>query len=145
MSHSVNRSALVNFSAQQMFDLVNDIEAYPEYMDGCTSAKIIRREDDWLEARLELSKAGVTQAFVTRNHLLAPQRMTMQLVDGPFNSLEGSWQFTPLTAEACKVSFSLEFELQNKWLGMAVAKLFETVASSQVDALCERAKQIYSA
>jgi len=143
MSHSVKRSALVTFSAQQMFDLVNDIEAYPQYMDGCTNAVILKRDGDWLEARLELSKAGVTQSFVTRNHLQAPERMTMALVDGPFKRLEGCWQFTPLSVDACKVSFELEFELQNKLLGMAVGKLFESVASKQVDALCERAKQIY--
>lgn len=145
MSYLVNRSALVTFSAQQMFDLVNDIEAYPQYMDGCTSATILRRGDDWLEARLELSKAGLTQGFVTRNQLQAPERMTMVLVDGPFKRLQGCWNFTPLAPDACKVSFELEFELQNKILGMAVGKLFETVAGRQVDALCERAKQVYSA
>lgn len=143
MSHSVKRSALVTFSARQMFDLVNDIEAYPQYMDGCIGATILSRGDDWLEARLELSKAGVTQAFVTRNQLQAPERMTMQLVDGPFKRFQGCWSFTPLAPDACKVSFELEFELQNKLLGMAVGKLFEAVASRQVDALCARAKQVY--
>ena len=143
MAHSIQRSALVTFSARQMFDLVNDIEAYPQYMDGCKSAKILKREGDWLEARLELSKAGVTQSFVTRNHLQAPERMSIALVDGPFKRLQGSWHFTPLGENACKVSFELEFELQNKILGMAVGRLFELVAGKQVDALCERARQIY--
>ena len=143
MAHSVNRSALVNYSAQQMFDLVNDIEAYPQYMDGCVGAKILKREGDWLEARLELSKAGVSQSFVTRNQLQAPESMSMTLVDGPFKYLKGCWRFTALNETACKVSFDLEFELQSKLLGMAVGKLFESVASKQVDALCERAKQIY--
>jgi ribosome-associated toxin RatA of RatAB toxin-antitoxin module len=143
VAHSVNRSALVNYSAQQMFDLVNDIEAYPQYMDGCVGAKILKREGDWLEARLELSKAGVSQSFVTRNQLLAPESMSMILVDGPFKYLKGCWRFTALNETACKVSFDLEFELQSKLLGMAVGKLFESVASKQVDALCERAKQIY--
>lgn len=143
MAHSVKRSALVTFSAQQMFDLVNDIEAYPQYMDGCTAATILRRGPDWLEARLELSKSGVSHAFVTRNQLQAPERMTMQLVDGPFKYFLGCWSFTPLAPNACKVNFDLEFELQNKILGLAVGKLFETVASKQVDALCLRAKQVY--
>jgi len=143
VAHSVNRSALVNYSAQQMFDLVNDIEAYPHYMDGCVSAKVLKREGDWLEARLELSKAGVSQSFVTRNQLQAPESMSMTLVDGPFKYLKGCWRFTALNETACKVSFDLEFELQSKLLGMAVGKLFESVASKQVDALCERAKQVY--
>lgn len=143
MATKIERSALVHYSAQQMYDLINDIEAYPQYMDGCTGAKVLARGEDWLEARLELGKAGVTQSFVTRNQLQAPHKMTMSLVDGPFNFLRGIWQFTPLSEQACKVNFSLEFEMKNRLLGMAVGKLFESVGSKQVDALCARAKQIY--
>lgn len=143
MAHRVERSALVNYSAQQMFELINDIEAYPQFMDGCAGAKILARGDDWLEARLELSKAGVSQSFVTRNQLQPPHSMTMNLVDGPFKYLRGIWQFTPLGEQACKVTFELEFELQNRLLGMAVGKLFEGVSNKQVDALCLRAKQVY--
>lgn len=140
----VERSALINYSAQQMFDLVNDIEAYPQYMDGCVGAQVLQRETDWLEARLDLSKGGVRQSFVTRNQLKPPRVMTMSLVDGPFSRLDGRWQFTPLNDQACKVSFTLDFELQNRLLGMAVGKLFEGMVNKQVDALCQRAKQIYA-
>lgn len=133
----------MNYSAAQMFDLINDIEAYPQFMDGCVGAKILARGDDWLEARLELSKAGVSQSFVTRNQLQPPHSMSMNLVDGPFTYLRGVWRFTPLGEQACKVSFELEFELQNRLLGMAVGKLFEGVSSKQVDALCARAKRVY--
>ncbi len=143
MAHKVERSALVQYSASQMFELVNDIEAYPRFMDGCTGAKILARGGDWLEARLELSKAGVSQSFVTRNQLQPPHSMSMNLVDGPFKYLRGVWRFTPLGEQACKVSFELEFELQNRLLGMAVGKLFESVSNKQVDALCARAKQVY--
>ncbi len=143
MAHKVERSALVHYSAQQMFDLINDIEAYPQYMDGCVGAAILARGDDWLEARLDLSKAGVSQSFVTRNHLQPPLVMTLNLVDGPFKFLRGAWRFTPLGETACKLSFELEFELQNRLLGLAVGKLFETVSTKQVDALCARAKQVY--
>jgi ribosome-associated toxin RatA of RatAB toxin-antitoxin module len=143
LASKIERSALVNYSAQQMFDLVNDIEAYPHYMDGCTGARVLARGDDWVEARLELNKAGVSQSFVTRNQLQPPHTMVMNLVDGPFNYLRGVWQFTPLGDAACKVSFQLEFEMKNRLLGMAVGKLFESVGSKQVDALCARARQVY--
>ncbi|OZY87762.1 ubiquinone-binding protein [Cellvibrio mixtus] len=143
MAHKVERSALVNYSAQQMFDLINDIEAYPQFMDGCTGARILARGDDWVEARLELSKAGVSQSFVTRNQLQPPLSMTLNLVDGPFKYLRGEWRFSPLGDNACKVSFTLEFELQNRLLGLAVGKLFEAVSNRQVDALCARAKALY--
>ena len=143
MAHRVERSALVNYSVSQMFDLINDIEAYPQFMDGCVGAKILARGDDWLEARLELSKAGVSQSFVTRNQLQPPHSMSMNLVDGPFKYLRGVWRFTPLGEQACKVTFELEFEMQNRLLGMAVGKLFESVSNKQMDALCARAKQVY--
>lgn len=149
MTHRIDRSALVNFSASQMFALVNDIEAYPQFMDGCEQATVLARGEagdggyDWLEARLVLSKGGVRQSFVTRNQLQPPTAMIMQLVDGPFKQLAGSWRFTPLAENACKVSFELSFELQNRLLGMAVGKLFESVASKQVDALCARAQKVY--
>lgn len=143
MASKIEKSALVNYSAQQMYDLVNDIESYPRFMEGCTGAQILARGDDWLEARLDLTKAGVTQSFITRNRLEPPHKMSLELVDGPFNYLRGVWQFTPLGEAACKVSFQLEFEMKNRLLGMAVAKLFEAVGSKQVDALCARARQLY--
>ncbi len=140
---SLERSALVHYSAQQMFDLVNDIEAYPLYMDGCSEARILRREADWLEARLTLGKGGVTQGFVTRNKLEPPVRMTMELVDGPFSRFQGQWSFTPLREDACRVSFRLDFEFKNRLLGLAAGKLFENLANRQVDTLCARARQVY--
>jgi ribosome-associated toxin RatA of RatAB toxin-antitoxin module len=139
----VERTALVNYSAQQMFDLVNDIEAYPDYMDGCVGAQILQRENDWLEARLDLAKGGIRQSFTTRNQLLPPHTMTLSLREGPFAYLEGKWQFTALNEQACKVSFALDFELQNPLLGMVLSKLFESMVNKQVEALCARAKTIY--
>jgi len=143
LSHSVQRSALVPYSAQQMFELVNDIEAYPQFMNDCVGARVLRRGDGWLEARLELQKAGISQSFVTRNQLEPPSRMTMSLVEGPFSHLEGCWSFADLDGDGCQVQLELEFEMQNRWLSMAAGKFFEAAASQQVDALCRRARQVY--
>lgn len=143
MKQRVERSALVEYSAEQMFDLVNDIEAYPEYMDDCVGAQVLQRGPDWLEARLELQKAGLTQSFVTRNQLNPPHSMTMSLVEGPFSHLEGRWSFTPIEGAGCRVSFELEFAMQSRLLAMAVGKFFESAASKQVDALCRRAESVY--
>ena len=126
-----------------MFALVNDIEAYPQYMDGCYEASVLARGENWLEARLTLGMAGQKQSFVTRNQLFPPHRMTMGLVDGPFKTFNGDWRFTALGDQGCKVSLSLDFSLSNPLLGMMVNKMFEKIASAQVDALCLRARQIY--
>jgi len=143
LKQRLERSALVQYSAEQMFELVNDIEAYPEFMDDCVGAQVLGRGSDWLEARLELQKAGLTQSFVTRNQLNPPTSMTMSLVEGPFSHLEGCWSFTPIEGAGCKVSFELEFAMQNRLLAMAIGKFFESAASKQVSALCRRAEVVY--
>jgi len=139
----IERSALVAFSAQQMFDLVNDIAAYPQYMEGCVGSEVLEREDDEVVARLDLSKFGVSQSFVTRNQLNPPLQMTMVLEEGPFKRLVGCWDFKALADDACKVSFELEFELSSKLLGRAAGKLLGSVANDLVDGLCRRAGQVY--
>ena len=93
---TVNRSALVRHSARAMFDLVNDFERYPEFLSGCSNAELLERDEDHLKGRLTLSKAGMQQSFVTRNDLYAPERIELNLVDGPFKRLQGTWLFTPL-------------------------------------------------
>lgn len=141
--HRVERSALVPFAQQQMFELVNDVERYPEFMKGVVGASILQRGDGWLEARLELAKAGFKHAFVTHNTLDKPERIRLELVEGPFKRLEGEWGFRALSDSACKVTFWLEFEFKNRLLAMAAAKLFEHIASEQVDEIVQRARKIY--
>lgn len=143
MAKRIERSALVNFSAEQMFKLVNDFESYPQYMSGCVAAEPIDRGEDWLEARLTLEKAGIRQSFITHNTLNPPHSMALRLVEGPFKRMDGEWTFTPLGDDACKVNFWLEFEFSNRIVGFAAGKLFEQVATEQVNALCRRAKQVY--
>ena len=133
------KTALLPYPAEQLFDLVNDIAAYPQYMDGCVGATIMHAEADIIEARLKLSRAGITQSFATRNRLLRPQTIDMALLEGPFTSLSGRWHFNALAPEACKVSLDLQFELDGKLANLAAGKLFEGVASNLVDSLCRRA------
>lgn len=139
----IAKSALLPYSAEQLFDLVNDIESYPRYMDGCIGTSILSAEGDIIEARLQLSRAGITQSFATRNRLLRPQSIVMELLEGPFKSLAGRWQFDALAPEACKVSLDLQFELDGKLASLAAGKMFEGVASSLVDSLCRRAHAMH--
>jgi ribosome-associated toxin RatA of RatAB toxin-antitoxin module len=139
----VTASALVPFSAQQMFDLVNDIESYPQFMPGCAGATLLKKGDGWLEAELQLSQSGFQQAFITRNQLRYPESIEMRLVDGPFSRLEGFWRFTSL-GQGCKVDFELGFEMKNRLLQMTLSGRFAAVSQQQVDAICKRAKAIYS-
>jgi len=142
MAH-VSRSALIGYSAQQMFDLVNDIEQYPQFMQGCRSSRVISKSDKELVGELSLAKAGVTQTFVTRNSLIAPSRIEMRLEEGNFSKFSAVWQFEALTEAACKVSFEMEFEFKYGLVDLAVGKLLSGSANNLVDALVDRAKLVY--
>lgn len=139
----IARSALLPYARENIFALISDIEAYPQYMDGCTAARILLAENGFVEARLELSKAGIKQSFTTRNQIIEHQTILMELVEGPLQSLSGRWLFDALGADACKVSLDLHFEMDGKLAGLAAGKLFETVAGSLVDSLCKRAHSLY--
>nr|WP_279537174.1 type II toxin-antitoxin system RatA family toxin [Aestuariicella hydrocarbonica] len=134
---------MVAYSDQKMFELVNDIETYPHYMDGCVGAKVLERSSVEVTARLDLKKMGVSYSFTTRNLLDAPHTMDMNLVEGPFKRLKGVWTFRALAEDACKVSLDLEFEFNNSLMAKTAGKLFESVANELVDGLCRRAKQVY--
>ena len=136
----VNKSALVPYSAQTMFDLVNDVIAYPEFIPGCVATRINSVDDTHMQASLDISKAGIKHTF-TNNTLVAPSRIEMSLADGPFKSLSGGWVFTELDEHACKIELNLEFEFTSRIIEMAFGKIFHSLASSMVDAFIQRAKQ----
>tara|TARA_R110002110_G_scaffold415748_1_gene654866 strand:+ start:109939 stop:110370 length:432 start_codon:yes stop_codon:yes gene_type:complete len=139
----INRSALLPYKARQLFDLVNDIEAYPRFMDGCVGAAILQRGEDWMEARLDLAKGGISQSFSTRNEMIDAQQITLELLDGPFEYFHGRWDFRDLGDAACKISLNLEFTVNSRVLGAAAARLFDKVTNNLVDAVERRARQMY--
>lgn len=139
----VNRSALVLHTAEQMFDLVNDVRTYPQFLPWCASTEVISEREDELVATLNLSKGGLKYSFTTRNRLQRPGRMEIALVEGPFSALCGIWVFTPLSDEACKVELTMDFEFKGKLTGMAMSKVFSSVATTMVDAFVSRADQVY--
>jgi len=140
---TIERSALVQYSAEQMFALVNDIEQYPEFMQGCINAEVLDRTETQLTGRLTLGKAGLKYSFSTQNQLEPPNAMYMTLLDGPFRHFDATWRFTPLSEHACKVSLDMKFDLAGGMLGAAMGKLFQHSANNLVDALVERARKVY--
>jgi ribosome-associated toxin RatA of RatAB toxin-antitoxin module len=140
---SITRSALVMHSAEQMYALVNDVESYPKFLPGCSATELISKNDEELVASLTISKVGVNQTFTTLNKLHYPERMELSLVDGPFSRFVGIWHFQRLSDEACKVSFDMDFEVNNKIAGIALGAVFKQMATTMVDSFVQRAKQVY--
>ncbi len=139
----VSRTALVPFSAKQMFELVNDVASYPSFLPGCSGSRIIENTDSNMVASVNVSKAGISKTFTTANQLEYGRKILMQLVDGPFKHLYGGWEFTPLDEAACKVELKLEFEFSSKLVEMAFGKAFKELTSNMVNAFTQRAKQVY--
>ncbi|MEI9598418.1 type II toxin-antitoxin system RatA family toxin [Moellerella wisconsensis] len=139
----ISRSALVPYSAEQMYQLVNDVVSYPEFLPGCVGSQVISQSAEEMTAAVEVSKAGISKTFVTRNLLEDSQRIRMQLVEGPFKKLTGGWIFTPLSSEACKIEFSLDFEFTNKLIELAFGKIFKDLAGNMVQAFTQRAREVY--
>jgi ribosome-associated toxin RatA of RatAB toxin-antitoxin module len=144
MLTEIHRSALLLYPAPLMLALVNDIESYPAYMDGCVGAEVLSRTEDCIEARLHLARAGIRQSFTTRNRMI-DGAICMELVEGPFESFEGSWNIDSLRDDACKISLRLAFRLSNALAGRAARQLFESVANGLVEAVCRRARELHGA
>lgn len=141
--HKVNRSALVPFSAEQMFRLVDDVESYPEFLPWCSDAHIERRDGDIVEATLELHKGGLRKRFTTRNKLHFPDAINLDLLGGPFRHLHGGWQFQQLGKDGSKVSLVLAFEFESTVLDMLLGGFFEETCNKLVDAFTQRAAVVY--
>jgi ribosome-associated toxin RatA of RatAB toxin-antitoxin module len=139
----VNRSALVPYSAEQMFAVVNDVPRYPEFLPWCKDSEVLSETSDVMIARLTLAKSGLQQDFTTHNELHHPDMIKMDLVNGPFSRLSGEWKFQPLGEDGCRASMHLEFDFSSLLFNMTLAKVFVAAADKMVEAFCERADKIY--
>ncbi|RYU68094.1 ubiquinone-binding protein [Aliivibrio finisterrensis] len=139
----VSRSALVPFSAKQMYDLVNDVASYPQFLPGCSGSKIIEQSEHAMVASVDVAKAGIKKTFTTKNTLVDSEVIGMNLVDGPFKSLTGGWHFIALDETACKVELKLDFEFSNALVAMAFGKVFQELTNNMVNSFTQRAKQVY--
>lgn len=140
---SIDRNALVAYSAEEMFALVDDIDAYQSFLPWCKDSRVLSRNEDEVRGELALSRAGFEKSFRTLNRMQKNKMIEMKLEEGPFHHLEGFWRFDSLAEDACKVSLALEFEFSNKLLGMTFGPVFSQIANTLVDAFCKRAVDVY--
>jgi len=139
----VEKTVLVGHSAQRMFDLVDMVERYPEFLPWCGGIDLIQRDEAVTVATLHIDYHRIKQNFTTENHKTYPSMMEIKLKDGPFRQLEGVWRFIPLSNDACKIEFRLNYEFSNAFLEKLIAPVFSHIANTFVDAFVERAEQVY--
>ena len=139
----VSRSALVPYSAEEIFALVEDVEAYPSFLPWCNDVEVHSRDGDVVEVTLELHKGSLSMRFRTRNTLRRWEAMDLALVGGPFRRFSGGWKFQQLGDSGCKVSLELEFEFKNPVTDRLFGSFFEASCNSLVDAFTQRAAVVY--
>lgn len=140
----VKKSRIVPFSCGQMYALVNAIEQYKEFLPYCTQSTVHHRDEDEVQATLDIGAGGMSKSFTTRNRLQVNKMIEIRLVDGPFSHLEGFWRFDEVDG-GCKISFDLEFEFAGRMFSMLLGPVFEQVTDKMVDAFCDRAGVVYGA
>lgn len=139
----IRRSAIVHYTPMQMFDLVNDVEMYPQRFAWCAGARVVTESADYRIARLDVRFAGFKHSFTTRNHLLRPELIDLQLVEGPFKNLTGQWRFLTLGEKGCQVQFALDFAYTSHLVGAALRLGFHGLANHMVDDFCREAERLY--
>lgn len=149
MKH-VKKSVLLWYSPAEMYELVTDVERYPQFLPWCDRAEVLERHDDGVTARLGLAYMGVRHAFTTRNANVPGQSVVVKLVDGPFSLLDGTWAFHTLgrpglDAAACKIEFDLRYAFSSTALEAVVSPVFDKVANTFVDSFVKRAESVYGA
>jgi len=139
----VERSAIVTFTPAQMFDLVNDVARYPEFLPWCVGARVEESSQTERLATVKITRGALRTEFTTRNTLERDARILMQLIEGPFRRLEGVWRFDAIGERGSRIHFRVEFEFKNLLTAAAFSSMFEAVCASIVDAFVLRAQKIY--
>jgi len=140
---SIDRSALLPYTPQEMFALVTDIEAYPKFLPWCSGTEILSQDENGMIARIDFSVGNISHSFTTRNMHRGNEEVVIQLVEGPFSELQGFWRFLPLGEAGCKVMLTLDYHFSNKVVGLVVGPVFSQIASTLVDSFHKRAIEIY--
>lgn len=141
--HAVRKSVLLPYSARQMFDLVERVEDYPQFLPWCGGTEVVRNDASGVLATILIDYRGLRQRFSTLNVHRPHEAISMRLRDGPFARLDGEWRFLALRDDACKVELVLEYAFARGVLGRALAPVFDQIARSFIDAFVRRADQIY--
>ncbi|MEO7728220.1 MAG: type II toxin-antitoxin system RatA family toxin [Burkholderiales bacterium] len=138
----VNKSVLVAYSASSMFELVDAVEKYPEFLPWCAGSVCNFRDEKITRATLQINYRGIRQSFSTENIKIPPQFMQIKLIEGPFRMLEGGWRFTDLGA-GCKIELAMTYEFSSRLLEKLVGPVFGYIANNMVDAFVTRARNVY--
>jgi ribosome-associated toxin RatA of RatAB toxin-antitoxin module len=139
----IKRSALMPYPARVMYDIVNDVERYPEFLPWCGGVELFHVDEQSMEAAILMRAAGLNHWFRTRNRMVPGESIEISLVDGPFSRLEGYWRFTPIDSDGCKIDLMLQFEVKHSLAAAIIAPAFSRIANTMVESFCNRARDLH--
>jgi coenzyme Q-binding protein COQ10 len=142
---SISRTALLPYSAEEMYDLVADVESYPQFLPWCGGTRVIARDCQQVVASIDVAYRGIRRSFSTRNRLNQGRSLEMDLLEGPFRHFHGCWRFEPIDTRGSKISLDLEFDFSNRVLALALEPVFTQIAKSLMDSFKKRAMAVYGA
>ena len=141
----VQRTAIMPYSAAQMYKLVADINSYKDFLPWCSDSKILKISEDKsiIEAKVWVKKGLIETNFSTKNQNIENISIKMELIDGPFEFLDGHWEFIALSETACKIELKLSYRFANRAFSLALKPLFSQISNKMLDSFCQRARDIY--
>ncbi len=139
----LNRQALVPYSAALMYEIVNSVDLYYEFLPWCSESTIVESTDNSMIASVFMKKGPLNQSFTTKNTMLINQTIDLTLVDGPFKKLIGQWSFIDISDQGSKISLYLNYEFSNSIIAVVVGPIFNQIANTLVDSFCKRAEDLY--
>ena len=140
----INKSAITPYTQQQMYDLVNDVAKYYEFVPWCVGSDVLSQNEDEVRATLSFSRGGLQKSFTTMNRLQPHKMIEIRLIDGPFRQLQGFWRFEPVDQGQSRVALDLEFEFSTRWVALMFGPAFQQIASMLVDCFTQRADDVYA-
>ena len=141
--HTVTRSLILPYSAAEIYSLVDEIDRYRDFLPWCRDSIVLERKCQEVTAQIYVSFKGLNTAFTTRNFLLSEKKIKLELVDGPFDHMSGSWDFLSLDDRVCRVSLQVQFSLASRLANQTITPVFKYICNSLVESFAERAKQLY--
>lgn len=139
----VEKSVLIERTATQMFDMVDRVEDYPQFLPWCGGAQVLERTETLTVARIDIAYGGIKSYFCTNNTKEHPTQMRIHLREGPFTRMEGHWRFTPLGETACKIEFALSYEFSSQVLAKLMGPVFGQIAENMVESFVTRARSVH--
>jgi ribosome-associated toxin RatA of RatAB toxin-antitoxin module len=141
----IKRSALMPYPARVMYDIVNDVERYPEFLPWCGGVELHQVDETSMEASILMQAAGLNHWFKTRNSMVPGASIEITLLEGPFSRLEGYWHFSPIAIDGCKIELMLHFEIKHSLAAAIIKPAFSRIANTMVESFCKRAQDLHGA